>query len=220
MQAESGSGASLARQARRAEAAQARRTIARDAAVAAGTQLFGSRGFDGTTMADVSRESGVSLTALYEVFSSKEALFLEVIDGVFRKWMLPALQRNAPDADPGERILLLVDEILEIIEADRAYTMLSIRGDSGIPASMREAGRDPYAPYYGALKTRLVELISDAQAAGRAPGIPADTLASAVIATTLSLARDEIQSSSTRPITDVSGEIRSVFTPLLRSPRL
>jgi AcrR family transcriptional regulator len=44
--------------------------------------VFGDRGFDGTTMSELAREAGVTKPVLYQHFSSKRELFLEVVADV------------------------------------------------------------------------------------------------------------------------------------------
>jgi len=45
-------------------------------------EVFGDRGFDGTTMSELAREAGVTKPVLYQHFSSKRELFLEVVADV------------------------------------------------------------------------------------------------------------------------------------------
>jgi AcrR family transcriptional regulator len=204
-----------AREARREELAHARREIARRAVIAGGAELFASRGFDGTSIADISKLSGVSLTALYDAFSSKEELFLAVIEHVFNRHMLPALQKEEPDVDPGERVLIVIDDVLAAMEADRNYVMLTARGVAGIPLGMRDNGKDPFEPYIAMFVDRLRSLIADAQVAGRARGVSQHTLARALVATVAELARHLVATSPEQPITELSSEIRALFSPVL-----
>ena len=43
-------------------------------------QLFATKGFNGTSMNDIVKESGVSKGAIYNHFESKEFLFLTLLD--------------------------------------------------------------------------------------------------------------------------------------------
>ena len=44
-------------------------------------QLFATKGYNGTSMNDIVKESGVSKGAIYNHFESKEKLFLELLEG-------------------------------------------------------------------------------------------------------------------------------------------
>ena len=52
----------------------------RDRIVVAALRVFGERGFHGATIADVVRESGLSVGAIYTWFKSKDELFLAACD--------------------------------------------------------------------------------------------------------------------------------------------
>ena len=197
------------RGARRAELSEARRTITRRAVIDAGAVLFAEHGFDATGMAELAREAGVSLKAMYAAFGSKDEVFSAVIDEVFSRNLLPALQKE-PD---GEGVLAFVGDVLAAMEADRAYFLLYARGSVDVPESLKQEGRDPFEPYITALtactKTRIVE-------AGRVRGIDPHMLATAIVATVIALAREAVSGEQTRRITDLEADIRALFAPALR----
>lgn len=56
------------------------RQFDRDEAVATALTLFQQRGYEGTSIADLTAAIGISATSLYGVFASKEALFEETVD--------------------------------------------------------------------------------------------------------------------------------------------
>jgi TetR/AcrR family transcriptional regulator, cholesterol catabolism regulator len=57
------------------------RSSAREAIFSAATQLFGERGYSGTTMRDIAREVGILPGSLYAHIASKDAVLLEIIEG-------------------------------------------------------------------------------------------------------------------------------------------
>ena len=63
----------------------------RDALVAAGRRLFGSKGFAATSVEDLATEAGVTTGALYHHFESKTELFA----AVFEQLHLEVLARNS-----------------------------------------------------------------------------------------------------------------------------
>ncbi len=200
------------RQARRREAAEARQRIAREAALAAASRLFAVNGFHETGMADVARGSGISLKALYGVFASKDDLFVAALDESFAR-LLPVLADDGRESvEPGERILVLAADILELMEERHDDVLLYARGSDGVPASLRADGRDPYEPYARVLRERVEALIRDAQAVGHAPGVPPEVISQSLIATTMAVATDLIRAG--RPVTDATPGVRALFEPL------
>ncbi len=85
------------------------RQFDRDEAVATALALFQARGYEGTSIADLTRAIGVSATSLYGVFPSKEVLFEEAVDLYQRTagaFAATALENDA-SAEAAIRALLL-----------------------------------------------------------------------------------------------------------------
>ena len=60
--------------------------------------LFAQRGYRATTMDDIAEAAGVTKPLLYQHFSSKRALYLELVDSIARD-LLEAIERAVRDAD-------------------------------------------------------------------------------------------------------------------------
>jgi AcrR family transcriptional regulator len=72
----------------------------RDQLLAAATRLFAKRGYDGTAIEAVLKETGVSRGALYHHFANKEALFEAVLEGVERDIAQVVLAAASDTSDP------------------------------------------------------------------------------------------------------------------------
>jgi AcrR family transcriptional regulator len=196
------------RNARREELATARRSITRAAVVKAGALLFAQRGYSATGMAELAREAGVSLKAMYGAFGSKDEIFSAVIDEVFSRNLLPALRKQSDSTG----VLGFVSEVLAAMEADRDYFLLYARGSVDVPESLKRDGHDPFAPYIAALTARLQTRIEEA---GRLRGIDPHTVATAIVASVIALARDAVTGERARPIPDIEADVRALFAPVL-----
>jgi AcrR family transcriptional regulator len=200
-----------ARAARRQEIADARREIDRRASVEAAAELFATNGFDGTTMAAIAQAAGLSLKNLYAAFASKDDLFEAVLADRFERHVRPVLETDRSGAAPAERVLGLVEQILEVMEADRAFLLLYARGSAGVPQTLREQGRDPYAKYVGEFQAHLVGLVGATRGADVSP----DDLAAALTASLVALATRSVTADPPRPVTDAAGPLRALFGPAL-----
>lgn len=58
----------------------------RDAALTEATRLFWSKGYEATSIADLTRAMGIGSPSLYAAFGSKEALYAEALDHYARTW--------------------------------------------------------------------------------------------------------------------------------------
>ncbi|ARP71021.1 TetR/AcrR family transcriptional regulator [Streptomyces pluripotens] len=73
------------------------RSFDREAALAQATRLFWEHGYEGTSIADLTRAMGISPPSLYAAFGDKRALFTEVVDrygGTFGAFMSRALEEE------------------------------------------------------------------------------------------------------------------------------
>lgn len=80
---------------------------------AAALDVFSQRGLSGSTLEQVASRANMSKPNLLYYFSSKEAVFVELIDRLMEIWLDP-LRLIDPDGDPVEEILNYVHRKLEI----------------------------------------------------------------------------------------------------------
>jgi AcrR family transcriptional regulator len=192
---------------RRDELARARRQIDRQAALEAASRVFARDGL-AAPMASISRESGLSLTALYEAFENKDELVAATVDHVYRRNLLPAIERfDGGGADPGRSALALIDQILVAMEADRDYFMFYIEARSGAP--------EAFDPCVALVIDRITATFERVRAAGLAPGLSPRSFAVALVATLTALAQAQIAGAPDQPITALGPEVHAIFGPLL-----
>ncbi len=70
----------------------------RDQLLAVALELFAQRGYRATTMDDIAEAAGVTKPLLYQHFSSKRALYLELVDAIAQN-LLAAISRAVSEAD-------------------------------------------------------------------------------------------------------------------------
>lgn len=72
----------------------------RDRLVAAGRELFGERGYDGTSIEAILEAAGVARGALYHHFATKEALFDAVLERLIAEVATTVAEAARPEPDP------------------------------------------------------------------------------------------------------------------------
>jgi AcrR family transcriptional regulator len=92
--------------------------------VEAAAELFGARGFQATSMADLSDATGLTVGGLYHYVGSKDELLFRICDGLMRP-LLARAQAIAADAalTPGEQLRALLREWVAHV-VDRRHSML------------------------------------------------------------------------------------------------
>ncbi len=88
----------------------------RERILSAALRVFAEKGYRGSTMGDVVRESGLSVGAIYTYFPSKEALFLNSCDIVAEQGLDVLAERLAPAATTAERLAIAVALYVETID--------------------------------------------------------------------------------------------------------
>jgi len=104
-------------------------------------QLFAERGYRATTMDDVAEAAGVTKPLLYQHFSSKRALYLELVDSVAKE-LLEAINEATSTADgPRQQVERGFAAYFHmVVTHEAAFRLLYGRNDDG-DAELGEALR-------------------------------------------------------------------------------
>jgi Transcriptional regulator len=94
-------------------------------------RVFGSRGFQATTMDEIAEQVGVTKPLIYDYFGSKEGLFAATIERA-RHQLLAAVilaWESNPDATPRLRVREVITAFFDFIdEHDRGFALLRTEG--------------------------------------------------------------------------------------------
>ncbi len=88
----------------------------RDRLRAAAYELFGERGYDGTSMADLAERVGIAKPSLYNYYRSKEELLLDLVEAAMGAWVDACM---APFDRPGTFELQLGQHLRRVVEFAR-----------------------------------------------------------------------------------------------------
>jgi AcrR family transcriptional regulator len=113
-------------------------------------QIFAERGFEGASIRDISRATGVSLSGLYYYFESKQKLLYLIQHHAFTS-VLRGLQQRLASADvPEDRLEILIQNHVEYFLA-HPFEMKVLSHEE-------EALDEPYRKEVAALKRRYYNL--------------------------------------------------------------
>jgi len=120
------------------------------------TDVFYEKGYEGASMRDLSRASGMSLAVLYHYFESKEKLLYLIQRTTFRTIIERVRGRLAESHDPLERIRIFIENHLEYFVANKKeMKVLSHEADSlknGYGREVAAIKREYYAICLGLLE--------------------------------------------------------------------
>ena len=110
----------------------------RERIVVAATRVFGTKGYQGTTIADVVRESGLSVGAIYTYFSGKDELFRQSCDLISAQGLDELAVRLAPATTTAERLTIAIALYIETIDQ-----YADAPGQASLVQAWAEADREP-----------------------------------------------------------------------------
>lgn len=110
----------------------------RDRIVAAAVRVFSDKGFHSSTIADVCRDSGLSVGAIYTYFPSKEALFRQSCDQIAARGLEELAERLAGATGTAERMTIAIDLYIETIDE-----YAGAPGQISLVQAWAEADREP-----------------------------------------------------------------------------
>lgn len=96
----------------------------RDAILGAATELFGERGYTGTTMRDIAKAVGVLPGSLYAHIQSKDAVLLEIIEGGVDRFVAAADGIEAQRLPAAEALTLVIRAHLRIVAENPGRTLI------------------------------------------------------------------------------------------------
>ena len=95
---------------------------------AAAAELFATRGFAGTGMADIATEVGITPGAIYRHFSSKEDLLERIVLGsLSRIGDVVDATTATPDASSTDQVRAMIPALLDIAQANKAFVATYLR---------------------------------------------------------------------------------------------
>lgn len=107
----------------------------------AATEVFSTRGFSATTMADIVDQSGASIGSIYHHFGGKKELFLAIYERLSAEVELRTAEaaRDAAELDSQQAFAVHVRAYLNAIWDNRRAAMMMASGD--VPADFEEIRR-------------------------------------------------------------------------------
>lgn len=133
--------------------------------IAAATRLFAERGYNGTSVADLANELGLTTASLYYHVQGKQDLLLRVLETGMSGFLVRLEAVADTDVDARDRLLQAVRNHLDFVLNNQAAVAVFLRERRFLEAEQQKAYRVS-VERYDAIFTRL---ISDAMDAGAVP---------------------------------------------------
>lgn len=134
-------------------------------------QVFADKGFEGASIRDISRSSGISLSGLYYYVKSKQEILYLIQIHTF-KTILARLQESLRGVrDPVQRLRVLVHNHLAFFLQHPTEMKVLAHEDDALEGAYREEVAEIKRKYYGIAITIFEELRPGGQRRGMTPRI-------------------------------------------------
>lgn len=95
------------------------RKVRKKAIIKGALKVFNNLGIDKTTMDEIAKESGFGKATLYYYFSSKEDVFVEIMNYGWKDLWIGIESHIISDFKPRKKFISIVKEIAKIVTADK-----------------------------------------------------------------------------------------------------
>jgi AcrR family transcriptional regulator len=114
-----------------------------DTLLAVAVEVFNERGYDGTSMEDLSKRLGIAKSAIYHHVSGKEELLRLSLDRALDGLFGVAAEVRAADASAAGRLELLVRGSVEVLQRELPHVtlLLRVRGNTAVERDALERRR-------------------------------------------------------------------------------
>jgi AcrR family transcriptional regulator len=150
--------------------------------LAAAATLFETRGFQGTTMADIAQATGMATGTLYTVFPNKEVLFQRLIEEKVDAYLTYVRSAVDPLAGAVAKLTRLVAAECAFCEADRAFLRLYIAVNNSFEVAAQQALSAAIRPRHTQYLTWVTAILASGMAEGTLrPGDPGEMAQALVV---------------------------------------
>lgn len=130
----------------RAASIEAHKSATRQELLDAAAALFRAHGYADTNLADVTAYAGIGRTTIYEYFTDKEDLLVNLVEAAMPAVIAAMLDGLPPDLSRRERLAELMVRGLEFVSTDHALGSVVMRELPALSASAARRIRAVHAP--------------------------------------------------------------------------
>ena len=143
--------------------------------------VFARKGFDGASMGEIVRESGISKGGLYWHFKSKDEIIAAILRQFFDQEMADTEAIVSRDGPAVERLLRLTDHLAN--EMEKAFGLLPISLEFYAVAARQESVRAFLQDYYDSYQATLQGLVAEGIETGAFRPVDVGDATTTIIAT-------------------------------------
>lgn len=123
------------------------------------SEMFYERGYEKTSIRDISKNLGVSNAGLYYYFKNKQQMLFEVINGTIEPALIELRERIKTIQDPEDRISWIIQSHIRFYVEHKAQTKVAIHERNSLKGEYAEIIRGKETEYVNFMRNVLKEII-------------------------------------------------------------
>ncbi len=189
--------------------------LRRNDILAAASQSFAEKGFQGTQVAEIANAAEVSLNSVYAQFKGKEELYEAVISSA-AKTVGDRVQNAVLEiSDPAEQLLCVIDELFACFEEHRDLMRIYANSTHGLPWRVRQSMGEDSLVAFQTFTIWLINRANEAKKTGCLEHIDAETFALSLIGTVTTAAARWIEDPAQESLSSAAPRVRTLFARIL-----
>ena len=164
--------------------------------------MFLRRGLQGASVEEIAAEAGYTRGAFYSNFKSKDEVFVELLHvRVYDRYARLAKETQEQPGTPRERLRWGIERVRDVQKGDEGNWLFRLWLECLTQAARDEEFRELAATFWRGNRALLAEQTEETfKELGRKPPIPADQLATALIALDVGLAVQHLVDPEAAPL--------------------
>jgi AcrR family transcriptional regulator len=169
---------------------QEKQAETRERLLEAAERVFLRRGFQGSSVEEISAEAGFTRGAFYSNFESKEKLFVELLhQRVYEGYRKMALESQAQEGSPRERLRWGIERVRDVQAGEDGRWLFRLWLECLTQAARDDEFRQLATSFWSGNRAVLASQVESVfEELGREPPLPPNQIATAMIALDVGLA--------------------------------
>ena len=193
--------------------ASAKRAARRKEILDGALRVFAEKGYHGAHVRDIIDEVGIARGTFYLYFESKNAIFLELLDGLLKELRSHIIGVETGEGAPGlhTQLVTTMREILGTVLQNRSLSTVIVREAVGLDDDVDQR----LASFYQELHAYLRDSVAEGQRLGLLRPVDPDIAAMSILGTIKQLIEQVVRGQMSFPDPTDTSEIDSVAMAIL-----
>jgi len=188
----------------------------REDIITAASAEFAANGFNGAQIGVIATTAEVSLTTLYSMFQSKDALYREVVLQASIAIKAGVFHKMEHIKSPSKQLIAFVEALLSSYEKNRDFMRLYVHATQGFPYRIRPELGDEALGLFQSITAWLVDTAEEAKRRGEiSSDLDAEAVAYTIMGSIVTTCSQWVERNEPRPLSEAAPALTAVLERML-----